>query len=285
VPPTLPNLAQLVAAIPQHTEGLSPESERPIEHYRRGASDAWNLWQYFARNVQRANIYRTAYERHAARLRSLVLLNIIESFERFIKELAAVCVDHVAPLVLDDRDRFKEFSLRPSGIAGHFADHSIGKALCEGQTWLDCDDIDKRFRRLLANPFESGNFRIFDQPNSVDGWRRNTADTIFQLRHVITHNISVITRSDAAKLSLLVKENVESLKLLTPTEPDVRSVKRFLDDTCRWMNQRVGTRLAELLTTVHADNPAAFDPQDRANLVTNQFTIVFTVAGATGALR
>lgn len=284
MPPTSPSLAQLVAAIPQHTEALPPESTRPIEHYRRGANDAWNLWQYFARNVQRANIYRTAYERHAGRLRSMVLLNIIESFERFIKELAAVCVDHIAPLVLDDRDRFKEFTLKPSGITGHFADRSIGKALCEGQTWLDCDEIDKRFRRLLADPFDQGNFRLFGQSSGPDGWRSNTADTLFQLRHVITHNLSVITRSDAAKLSLLVKQNVDAPRLLSPTEQDVRSAKRFLDDTATWVNERVGKRLAELLTKIRADNALAFVPQERADLVTNQFSIVLTVAGAVGVL-
>ena len=282
--PTLPSLAQLVAAIPQHTDALPPESARPIEHYRRGANDAWNIWQYFSRNVQRANIYRTAYERHAVRLRSMLLLSVVESFERFIKEVAAVCVDHVAPLVLDDRDRFKEFTLRPSGIAGHFVDRSLGKALCEGQTWLDCDEIDKRFRRLLADPFEQGNFKLFGQPNAPDGWRSNTADTLFQLRHVITHNISVVTRSDAAKLSLLVKQNVDAPRLLSPTEQDVRSAKRFLDETVVWINGRVGNRLAELLTKIQSDNAVAFVPQERANLVTNQFKIVLTVAGAVGVL-
>lgn len=284
MPLPVPSLAQLVAAIPQHTEALPPESARPIEHYRRGANDAWNLWQYFARNVQRANIYRTAYERHAARLRSMVLLSVIESFERFIKELAAVCVDHVAPLVLDDRDRFKEFTLKPSGIAGHFADRSIGKALCEGQTWLDCDEIDRRFRRLLADPFDQGNFKLFGQSNSPDGWRANTTDTLFQLRHVITHNISVITRSDAAKLSLLVKQNVDAPRLLSPTEQDVRSAKRFLDETVTWINDRVGNRLSELLSKIHGDNPLAFVAQERADLVTNQFSIALTVAGAVGVL-
>lgn len=284
MPPTLPSLAQLVAAIPQHTDALPPESARPIEHYRRGANDAWNLWQYFARNVLRANIYQTAYERHATRLRSMVLLSIIESFERYLKEVAAVCVDHIAPLVLDDRDRFKEFTLKPSGIAGHFADRSIGKALCEGLTWLDCDEIDKRFRRLLADPFDQGSFKLFGQPTGPDGWRANTADTLFQLRHVITHNISVITRSDAAKLSLLVKGNVDAPRILSPTEPDVRSAKRFLDDTVNWANRRVAQRMAELLTKIHSDNPSAFVAQERADLVTNQFFLAVTVAGAVGVL-
>lgn len=282
---TLPSLAQLVAAIPQHTDALPPESARPIEHYRRGGNDAWNLWQYFARNVQRANIYQTAYERHAARLRSMVLLSVIESFERYLKEVAAICVDHITPLVLDDRDRFKEFTLKPSGIAGHFSDHSLGRALCEGQTWLDCDEIEKRFRRLLADPFDQGNFKIFGQPNGPDAWRANTADTLFQLRHVITHNISVITRSDAAKLRLLVKGNVDAPRILSPTESDVRSAKRFLDDTVSLVNHRVAHRLAELLTKIYGDNPSAFVPHERADLVTDQFSLVVTVAGAVGVLR
>jgi hypothetical protein len=280
----LPSLAQLVAAIPRHTAALPPESARPIEHYRRGANDAWNLWQYVARNVQRANVYQTAYERHAVRLRSMVLLSIIEAFGRYIKEVAAVCVDHVAPLVLDDRERFKEFTLKPSGIAGHFSDQSIGKALCESQTWLDCDEIDRRFRRLLADPFDPGSFRLFGQ-QGPDAWRANTADTLFQLRHVITHNISVITRSDAAKLSLLVKGSVDAPTILSPTEPDVRSAKRFLDDTVKWANRRVALRLAELLTKIHNDNPSTFVAQDRADAVANQFTVAVTVAGAVGVLK
>ena len=116
------------------------------------------------------------------------------------------------------------------------------------------------------------------------GIRSNTTDTLFQLRHVITHNISVITRSDAAKLSLLVKQNVDAPRLLSPTEPDVRSAKRFLDETVNWINERVGKRLAELLTKIHADNALAFVPQERANLVTDQFSIALTVGGAVGVL-
>jgi hypothetical protein len=77
--PAPPGLAQLVAAIAHHTEELPPESASPFEHYRRGANDAWNLWSYFARNIRRANVYYTAYERHATRLRSMVLLSLVEA--------------------------------------------------------------------------------------------------------------------------------------------------------------------------------------------------------------
>ena len=140
------------------------------------------------------------------------------------------------------------------------------------------------FSSPACRPFDQGSFKLFGQPNGPDGWRANTADTLFQLRHVITHNISVITRSDAAKLSLLVKENVDAPRILSPTEPDVRAAKRFLDDTVHWVNRRVAQRLADLLTKIHSDNPSAFVAQERADLVTNQFTLVVTVAGEIGIL-
>src|SRR5690606_25693946 len=119
--------------------------------------------------------------------------------------------------------------------------------------------------QILADPFKSGSFNLFGQASGPDGWRRGTADTLFQLRHVIAHNVSVVTRSDAAKLRLLVKAPVEAPRMLAPTEQDVRSAKRFLDDTVRWASSRIADRLAELLTTIHADHPAAFAPRERAD--------------------
>lgn len=281
--PAPSSLAQLVAAIAQHTEELPPEATRPIEHYRRGANDAWNLWSYFARNIRRTNVYYTAYERHATRLRSMVLLSLVEAFERYIKETAAICVDHVARLVLDER--LNVFRLKATSVAAHFDEESLGRALCEGDTWLDCEEIDRRFRQILADPFKPGSFNLFGQTSGPDGWRRGTTDTLFQLRHVIAHNISVLTRSDAAKLRLLVKAPVDAPKMLAPTEQDVRSAKRFLDDTVRWANARIADRLAELLTTIYADHPGAFAAQERADQVTHQFDHVVTIAGSQGVPR
>ena len=74
-------------------------------------------------------------------------------------------------------------------------------------------------------------------------------------------------------------------RILSPTEPDVRSAKRFLDDTVNWANRRVALRLAELLTKIYSDNPSAFVTQARADLVTNQFTLAVTIAGAVGVLK
>jgi hypothetical protein len=61
-------------------------------------------------------------------------------------------------------------------------------------------------------------------------------------------------------------------------------LKRFLDETVERCNQRVGQRLAELLSTIHADNPALFVPQEMADRVTRTFGFVLTVAGVAGTL-
>jgi hypothetical protein len=79
-----------IAAIPQHVAALPPESASPIEHYRRGANDAVNLVRYFHRNMERTNVYPVPLARHAGRLHAMALLTLVETFERFLKELAAV---------------------------------------------------------------------------------------------------------------------------------------------------------------------------------------------------
>ena len=75
------------------------------------------------------------------------------------------------------------------------------------------------------------------------------------MRHTITHNVGVVTGSDAAKLKLIVKSNVDSSRILTPTPHDIHYVKRFLFETSKWVNQRVGSRLAKVLADLHSDNP------------------------------
>jgi hypothetical protein len=279
--PTIPNLDQLIGKIAQHSEPLPPEAASPIEHYHRGANDAYNLMLYFERNVKKANAYAAVASRHGARLRSMVLLSIVEAFERYVKELAALCIDQVAPVVLDDR--LSGLRVNARTIAAHFAEKSIGKALCEGDTWLDCKDISDRFGKLLADPFAANDFHFFPaQSKDPDAWRRPTMDTLFQLRHSVVHNVAVITNSDAAKLRLLSKAPVAAPRVLSPTPSDIWYVKVFVDETAAWANSRVSQRLAKLLTTIHTSDPALFVPQEKADLVAQQIGEQVTVAGATG---
>jgi hypothetical protein len=277
------DLADWIARIPEHVAELPPESASPIEHYTRGANDSWNLLRYFERTAERARVYKGPYERHLARLRSMVLLALVETFERFLKELAATCVAQVGTLVLDDR--LSMFSVRSRAVAAHFQEGELGKALTESDTWLDSDEINKRFRRLLADPFEEGGkFWFFpNQKNDPDFWRRRPMDILWQLRHSITHNVGVITRSDAAKLRLLRRGIVAAPTVLSLTNVDVRYAKQFLDELAFWSNVRVARRLEELLTLLHQDDPTLFVPAVRAAELAKVMKVAVTVAGATAS--
>ncbi len=278
-----PDLGKWIAKIPEHVVPLSKESTVALLHYERTANDAWNLLNYFDRNVGSANIKKKVFESHLRRLRSMVVLSLVEAFERFVKETAAVCIDQVGPHTIDDRlDGFKFVG---STFAPHFAAGSLGSSLCEGQTWLSCKQINERFRDILADPFEDkANFKMFPQRNDkADGWRLDPMEILWQLRHSITHNVGLITRSDAAKLRLLTKKPVSGNQLLSLSNGDVWYVKLFLDDTAKWMNNRVGQRLAMLLTTLHTADTSLFDPAGKAQEIADVFRIPVTVAGAASA--
>lgn len=278
------DLATKVCEIVQHVEALPAEAQYPLSHYNYSSTNLWNLRLYFVKKIKGGGSYPTVAARHLAGLDRMLLVNQIETFERFLKEIAAVCVDHLAKCVLDDR--FDAFAVKGSLLAAHFEADTLGKSLCESEVWLDCDSINKRFRRLLADPFDQskGHFYLFpnkgQQPQD-EQFRYPIVAIIWQLRHAIIHNVGVITQSDAAKLRLLVRGPVESPRLLNPTRDDLRYVKRFLDETAQKANERVGLRLAELLTLLHAENPTLFLPQEKAADLKGQFDLPLTVAGAT----
>ena len=116
----------------------------------------------------------------------MILVNLVETSEHYLKEVAGACVDHVAPYVLDDR--------------------------------------------------------------------------------------------------FLVRGPVPQMQVLSPTRDDIRYLKRFLDETAERSNRRIGERLAELLTVLHAADPGLFVPLDAADMVTRTFGVVLTIAGYTGTL-
>jgi hypothetical protein len=58
----------------------------------------------------------------------------------------------------------------------------------------------------------------------------------------------------------------------------------FLDDTVEHCNQRIGQRLAALLTTIHAATPALIQPQATADQLTSIFRLPLQIAGATGVV-
>lgn len=143
-----------------------------------------------------------------SRLHGMILVNLVETFERFLKEVGAACVDHLARVVLDDR--FNAFKVQGSSLAAHFDTDTLGRSLCESATWLDTDEVNDRFRRLLADPFEPGTVFAFPKLPAAERERYETLGILWQLRHTIVHNVGVVTQSDAIKLRLLVRGAVPS---------------------------------------------------------------------------
>ncbi len=273
----------------QHVDSLPPEADTPYQNYERSVTDLWNLRSYVQRKVRGSRFYANVVARHVATLDRMLIVNLIEAFERFLKEVASVCVNHLAKCVLDDRfDSLGQ--VKGTSIAAHFGAESLGRALCESGTWLDCDTANDRFRRLLSDPFDSSGGRFWLFPtrgqNPVDQrFRYGVMSLLWQIRHTIVHNLGQVTQSDAVKFRLLARQSVDAMRLLVPTGDDVRYVKRFLDETADSVNWRVVTRLAELLTTFHSDNPNLFVPQQVANELSRDFGVMgIPIAGVEAEL-
>jgi hypothetical protein len=263
-----------VATIVAHTTPLPPEAASPLAHFERKANDARNLLDYVIRNVGRVRTCRMA------------LLEVVEAFERFLKETAARCIDEVAPNIADDR--FADLKVPGDRLALHFAEGSIGKALSESDTWLDCESINRRFQRVLADPFRRDT-KFFalpsEQQDRLEGWRQTTLEVVFQMRHTIVHNAGVLTRSDAAKLRLLLRRHVDAPAVLWPERGDVIAVKEFLNDLATWMTGRVAQRLGALLSEFHTSDPTLFDAAEKAQQLADGLQAPVEVSGARAVPR
>lgn len=279
------DLSRKVKEVVQHVQPLPADAHTPLAHYGRTSDDLWSSILYIERAFTQSPRYPTVAARHLGRIYSMILSNLIECFERFLKEIAAKCVDRLANYVLDER--LNVFTIQGSSLASHFEADTLGESLCESGTWLNCEEINARFRKLLADPFQPGNFYLFpkagQQPKD-ERWRFEVLGLVWQLRHTIVHNVGVITKSDAVKLRLWTRESVQAPMGLYPTRDDLRYVKRFLDETADLCNRRIGERLAELLTTMLNESPKLFDAQEEANGLSTAFGIVLSVGGRTGVL-
>src|SRR5437870_5729732 len=134
------DLHQKVRDLLTHVGPPSAESDRPIDHFERSANETLALIKYIDDHLPFEKMYPAVYERHVSHLRRMATGSLIQAFERFIKEIAIACVDNLAEFVNDDR--FDEFRLTGSVIAIQFAlSKSVGKAMCESDTWLNNKSI------------------------------------------------------------------------------------------------------------------------------------------------
>ncbi|MHB1558548.1 MAG: hypothetical protein ACYC61_13910 [Isosphaeraceae bacterium] len=278
------DLREKIADVLSNTEPLGPASRNPITHYREAVNANLRLINYIEGHLSDTSHYPARKAKHMGHLRRLVLANLIETFERFIKELAAVCIDQLSSYVTDDR--YNTFTSKGNEIIAHFEAASIGKALCESDTWLSNEDINKRFRKLLA-PFDKETWEEYLFPGKNQGHgetikdQRNRAATLsilWQVRHNLTHNSGVLTGSDSMKLKVLTGRSIEKDRKLVPTEVDLRYVKQFLSETADQVNRRVGTQLGVLLTAIYSEFSTLVDPPAKAQELANIFALPIKVA-------
>jgi hypothetical protein len=286
-PPTSGDFLKRITGILQSVQLLPDEAKAPILHYRRTVGEVFGSLNYVVRIIAEKDRYQAVVNRHLGRLYGMALVNLIETFERFLKEVAAECVDCLADIVIDDR--FDVFSrIQGSNLASHFRAGTLGKALCESATWLDCEEINKRFRSVLADPFDAGSFYIFPKTGTqqpVAGqWRYELMSLIWQMRHTCVHNVGVITQSDAVKMRVLAKTQVDAPRMLVPSKSNLLWLKMFLDETTEDCNQRIGQRLAALLTTIRAATPPLIQPQPMANRLASIFRSPLQVDTVTGVV-
>ncbi len=257
--PPVKYFAGLLKNLPSRLVSLPAQASSPLSHLRLGLDEAWGLHEYVRWNVERKGRHKAVAERNQHRLRTLVFISMVEAFERFIKELAAVCVDALASRVVDDR--LKALSIDPRSLAAHFGAGSLGRALTEGATWLEVDQTNTRFKKLLAEPREDGRFILFPiGKRDPDVWRGEALDLVFQLRHAVVHNAGVVTAFDAQKLAALIGAAAAPAGgRLTLERGDLWYLLSVLRDTGEWANERVAEEMQKVLTTIHKDAPASFD--------------------------
>jgi hypothetical protein len=246
------------------------------------------MWKYLIRQFESGSAYRAVYERHFRYLWRMVFLHQIEAFEGFLKGLAAACIDSLAPY-LQEESRYKSFSVIPNAVVAYTsANGSVGAALAESLIWLNNVDVNDRFRELLRDPFGDNwsqwLFPASGQNPAAERERAKTMSLLWQLRHTMVHNLGIVTVADGLKLARVVERRVPHRIRLSPTDSDVNYVDRFLLQTAQSLNQRVGTRVAEILTKVHDLDTSTFDPQEVADKISRRFATSVEVAGVLGRL-
>ncbi len=280
------DLHRMVREIVRHSAPLHPEADRPILHFERSTNTALLTLEYVVGHIDPGDVYGAVYNRYLGHLRRMILGELIESFERFLKELASVCIDYLAPYTTDDR--FDDFvPKRSDKIAAFVNATSVGRALCESDTWINNATINTRFASLLKDPAGADWEFLFPQSNQQPAAERPRAATLailWQIRHNLAHNVGVITRSDAVKFRVLIGSPVDADCRLSPTDNDLRYAKRFLSEAATRTNERVGLRLAQLLGQFHAADPALFNAQASADDVSQRFAFSVTINGHVGVL-
>ncbi len=283
------DLNEKVKQLLAHSSESDHSSLAPITNFEQRLNACFGLIKYVDDHVTHGKFYQAIYDGHKSQLNLMTLGSIVEAFERYLKELAVICVDTIAPYVFDNR--FDVFSPTGGNLAAQFLSGSIGRVMCESDTWLSNESVNKRFGQILKSHFSSNPWaQLFPDAKQTsrpepERTRANTLAILWQIRHSITHNTGVLTLSDARKLTLMSQTVVAGDRQLDPNRHDLTYVKRFLQETSRYVNGKVALRLGELLTERLQHDPSLIeDIQELADRVSNQIQQAIVVDGKTGTV-
>lgn len=260
-----------------------PMAETPIQHFEYDSAHAQQIVAYLTRIGRKTAVYPKGFNRHLKAVSSLAFFQMVAAFERFLKDVAAVCVDELAPLCSDDR--LSDFKIAGEDAAPHVLDQTIGRALCETQLWHNLKSINDRYRKILSTEPNTSPalppFNLFDDPHSTLRKETLTLKVMFQIRHTIAHNLGTLTRSDAGKLQRLLGERVDSPKELDIESKHVLYLRQFLSPLAKEINLAVADRLGKVLTQFQNTFPSLIDHVARSKALSNLFQVSFTIAGHT----
>ena len=286
MPPTPGDFNKRIKGILQSVQLLPDEAKAPILHYQRTVGEISGSLDYVGRLIAERERYQGVVDKHLGRLRGMALVNLIETFERFLKEVAAECVDCLADLVIDDR--FNTFPVQGATLASHFGSARRGRHSANRRSGSIARRSTTAFGSCWPTRSSLGNFYVFPKEGKqqpvAEQWRYEVMSLIWQFRHTCVHNVGVITKSDAVKLRVLSKSHVDALRVLVPSKTNILWLKLFLNETAEDCNERIGQPLGVLLTAIRNATPALVQPQSMADRLASIFRLPLQVAGATGVV-
>lgn len=84
------DLSRKIKDVVRHVQPLPDEAKAPILHYRRTGTDNGASLSYLERAVRKGERRQSVIVRHLGRLYGMALVTLVETFERFLKEMAVV---------------------------------------------------------------------------------------------------------------------------------------------------------------------------------------------------
>lgn len=188
----------------------------------------------------------STYRKYKWYAEQAALLEAINAFEVFYKRsminLAKALRNYVQP------EKIKG-SLDAKILWSMSGKFSIAELIFEHQLYHNLDSVDQATESLI-----SAKFYKKDDKKSKRSKKNTCLQAIFQVRHTLSHNHGLVTRSDNAKLKMLAFK-ANSREIIDPDKNDFgHSISRFLETEAKaftdWLVSSTAKYLGDLSTNL-----------------------------------